>query len=157
MATLVPRQIVCPACHGPLSVATLVCTPCGLRIEGQFQDNEFATLGTEHLHFLRIFVHCEGRIRDMEAALGVSYPTIKAKVAALKVALSTASQSELGPPNAELVPPPTTPPVAPQELPSAPTSQAPAADGAHPIARLQSGQITVEQAIRLLKGKGRTK
>ena len=45
-------------------------------------------LGEEDLHFLRIFVRCEGRIRDMESAMGVSYPTIKAKLAHLKEALA---------------------------------------------------------------------
>jgi hypothetical protein len=57
---------------------------CGVRVEGPIEVNEFAGLPAEQLHFLRIFVMFEGRIRDMETALGVSYPTIKARISDLK-------------------------------------------------------------------------
>jgi hypothetical protein len=78
--------------------AVLACEPCGLRLEGRFEagstsgasGNEFAQLGPDELHLLRIFVHCEGSIRDMEAALGISYPTVKSRVAALKLRLEMA-------------------------------------------------------------------
>ncbi len=62
----------------------LKCGACELTVTGEFVSNEFASLGEEELHFLRIFVHCEGRIREMESALGVSYPTIKNRLAKLK-------------------------------------------------------------------------
>jgi hypothetical protein len=55
-----------------------------VRVDGEFALNEFARLSVDDLQFLRLFVHLEGRIRDMESALGVSYPTIKARIAALK-------------------------------------------------------------------------
>jgi len=53
--------------------------------------NEFDSLTTDELHFLRVFVQCEGRIRDMEAALGVSYPTVKGLLASIKDKLSQRS------------------------------------------------------------------
>src|SRR5437763_570969 len=59
-----------------------------LSSHGQFANNECTSLGEDDLHFLRIFVLCEGRIRDMESAMGVSYPTIKARMAQLKAALA---------------------------------------------------------------------
>ena len=80
-------HVRCPACHGPLAPIKLYCDHCDLTLSGRFVSNEFATLANDDLHFLRIFVHCEGRIRDMESALGVSYPTIKARLAKLKDAL----------------------------------------------------------------------
>ena len=61
--------------------AVLACDACDLRVEARFFGNEFAALSDEDLHFLRIFIHTEGRIRDMESALGVSYPTVKARLA----------------------------------------------------------------------------
>lgn len=70
--------------------AALRCEACGVRVEGPVAVNEFAALSTDDLHFLRIFVHCEGSIREMEAALGVSYPTIKARLARLKERLTAA-------------------------------------------------------------------
>ena len=51
---------------------------------------EFTELEPEMLHLLRIFVLCEGRIRDMEAALGVSYPTVKSRLGKLRSALGLA-------------------------------------------------------------------
>ncbi len=79
--------ISCPSCQGSLQPQVLACARCDLRIEGRFEANEFAGLDERLLHFLRIFVHCEGRIKDMEKALGVSYPTVKSTMAALKEAL----------------------------------------------------------------------
>jgi len=83
-----PTNIRCPSCQGSLTPSALHCATCDLTITGNFATNEFASLEQDDLHFLRIFVHCEGRIRDMESALGVSYPTIKARLAKLKETLA---------------------------------------------------------------------
>ncbi len=73
----------CPACGTAMHPSSLGCT-CGVRVEGEIDVNEFAALSQEQLHFLRIFVMFEGRIREMEPALGISYPTVKARIAELK-------------------------------------------------------------------------
>jgi hypothetical protein len=85
--------LACPACHGRLFPKLLCCADCGLEVSTRYRGNEFAELDTEDLHLLRIFVACEGRIRDMEAALGVSYPTVKARLAALRSRLGLPSDS----------------------------------------------------------------
>jgi hypothetical protein len=77
-------SISCPSCQGPLSPKRLHCSPCDLSIDGDFQATEFAALNREDLHFLRIFIHCEGSIREIESALGLSYPTIKSRLANVK-------------------------------------------------------------------------
>ena len=77
----------CPSCQGAMQVHTLACTHCEVRVSGRFEANEFAMLSPEHLQLLRVFVLCEGRIRDMEKALGVSYPTVKNRLAALRARL----------------------------------------------------------------------
>jgi hypothetical protein len=41
-------------------------------------------LSDDMLHFLMVFIHCGGKISDMEKALGVSYPTVKAKLSELQ-------------------------------------------------------------------------
>ena len=74
----------CPACRGRLYPKLLQCADCGLEVSTRYAGNEFARLTDEQLHLLRIFVLCEGSIRDMEAALGVSYPTVKARLASLR-------------------------------------------------------------------------
>lgn len=80
----IAANLSCPACQKPLSPAVLVCRACDLKVEGSFALNEFATLGPEDLHLLRIFILSEGRIRDMEAPLGLSYPTIRSRLKALR-------------------------------------------------------------------------
>lgn len=105
-----PINTRCPSCGHAMSPCVLECSACDLRLEGQFRQNEFALLEDEYLHLLRIFVTCEGRIREMEAALGVSYPTVKARVAELKARLgldgempksSAVAQTNTGPPATE--------------------------------------------------------
>lgn len=83
-----PESTPCPACRGRLYPKLLACADCGLEVTTRYPDNEFARLEAEHLHLLRVFVLCEGRIRDMETVLGVSYPTVKARLAALRSALN---------------------------------------------------------------------
>lgn len=56
-------------------------------MEGDFTANRLSGLPPEHLQFIQLFIHCEGSIREMEKALGVSYPTVKARLAAVKAAL----------------------------------------------------------------------
>lgn len=81
---LIDSNLACPSCHGALQPKVLACPVCDLKVEGPFQLNEFAALSPDDLHFLRIFLGCEGRIRDMESALGLSYPTIRTRLTALK-------------------------------------------------------------------------
>ena len=88
----------CPACQGRLFPKLLKCSDCGLEVTTRYSGNEFADLGAEDLHLLRIFVLCEGRIRDMEASLGISYPTVKSRLAALRDRLGLASEQAKGAP-----------------------------------------------------------
>lgn len=80
----------CPACQGRLYPKLLRCADCGIEVTTRYATNEFSDLEPEDLHLLRIFVVCEGSIRDMESALGVSYPTVKSRIAALRTRLGLA-------------------------------------------------------------------
>ena len=86
----------CPACKGRLYPRLLKCADCGLEVTTRYASNEFADLEPDQLHLLRIFVLCEGHIRDMEAALGVSYPTVKARLQALRARLGLSGDNERG-------------------------------------------------------------
>jgi hypothetical protein len=90
-------NIHCPSCQAALKPRILVCESCDVKVEGNFHFNEFATLGADDLHFLRIFVQCEGKVREMESALGLSYPTIRSRISELKNKILT--------PNSETVVP----------------------------------------------------
>jgi hypothetical protein len=117
-----------------------VCDSCGLKVEGDFVMNEFGSLTPDELHFLRVFIYCEGRIRDMEAALGVSYPTVKGHLASIKEKLNLSSPRFQGQAQERGTPPGSQGP--PEEVP---------ADDV--LDRLESGEISYKDAVRLLKGK----
>ena len=132
---LIDSNLACPACHSALQPKLLVCPSCDIKVEGPFQLNEFATLDPENLHFLRIFVRSEGRIRDMESALGLSYPTIRGRLAALKRKLSGEPQSE-GPAGQK----------AEAEAPQGEEGAIAAV-----LARLNAGEIPFDEAMRTIK------
>jgi hypothetical protein len=113
-------------------------------MEGPFHLNEFAALAPEDLHFLRIFVQSEGRIRDMEAALGLSYPTIRTRLTALRAKLADAAARL----SAGAASPPASGPGAGAPMP--------AGTEAHPsvqsiLARLEAGALSYEEALRQIQ------
>jgi hypothetical protein len=132
-------QLSCPACHAPLRPRVLGCDACGVKVEGPFDLNEFASLSGEDLHLLRIFVLCGGRIRDMEAPLGLSYPTIRTRLKALRARVAAG---------------------APAESPARGATPAPGVKAkVSPVdeilEHLQAGDLSFEQAMALVK-KSRT-
>ncbi len=127
----IDANIRCPSCGGQLYPRVLVCDSCGIKVEGEFVSNEFGGLTPEELHFLRVFIYCEGRIRDMEAALGVSYPTVKGHMASIKKKLNLTGMA---------------------------ASEGPPADAGDPAAddvldKLEAGKLDHAEAVRLLKAR----
>jgi hypothetical protein len=74
----VPGQ--CPVCGGELHVARLECGTCHTGIDGRFALDRFARLGGDQLAFLEVFIKNRGVIKDVEADLGISYPTVRARL-----------------------------------------------------------------------------
>ncbi len=70
----------CPICHSELTVTRLQCETCGTGIDGQFAFNRFARLSGEQLRFLEAFIKNRGIIKEVEADLGISYPTVRARL-----------------------------------------------------------------------------
>ena len=70
----------CPVCEGPLRVSELSCPACRTRLCGEFPPPPLARLSAEHQSFIETFVRCRGVIRDVERMLGISYPTVRAKL-----------------------------------------------------------------------------
>jgi len=75
-------------------VKVLFCPSCGTEVSGQFALNEFARLPKEHLDFLRLFVRARGNLKEVERILGVSYPTVRARLDALLKALGYEAEEE---------------------------------------------------------------
>jgi len=119
----------CPSCEQPLDVTELTCRSCDLRLKGHFERGcRFCALDPEQRKLLDVFLSCRGVIRDMEKALGLSYPTVRARVDSLLAALGYA------PTKAEAE--------AQEEL----------ADRRRDIlSRLEAGEITAEEATKALR------
>jgi hypothetical protein len=75
-----PVPDACPVCHHELTVTRLQCETCGTGIDGRFAFNRFARLSGEQLRFLEAFVKNRGIIKEVEADLGISYPTVRARL-----------------------------------------------------------------------------
>jgi hypothetical protein len=67
----------CPVCKSELEISRLHCSSCDTSIEGRFSGGPIAHLTAEHLDFIVTFVRCEGKINRMEQELDLSYPTIR--------------------------------------------------------------------------------
>lgn len=67
----------CPICKSQLQVHEYHCTQCKISFKGNFESTWPAALSEEQLEFVRTFIIVQGNIREMEKALGISYPTVK--------------------------------------------------------------------------------
>lgn len=126
MATL--RRLLgrCPVCEGEMEVVRLHCGGCGTSLEGRFALGRFQTLTPEQLQFAELFIKNRGNIKEMERELGVSYPTVRGRLEALIRALGYEVSEE-----------PKQGPESRKEI----------------LAQLERGEVTSEEAIKLLRGR----
>ena len=65
----------------------------GIAIEGAFAPPQLARLTAEDQVFVAAFLRSHGSIKDMEQMFGVSYPTIKARLARIAASLEFIDES----------------------------------------------------------------
>ena len=111
----------CPVCNSNLLVERLRCLKCGTVIENQFELSKLSYLNSHQLKFIEVFVECRGNIKDVEKELGISYPTVRAKLDEVITALGFNAQKKTLVNSTEV------------------------------IDRLEKGEISAEEAINLLK------
>lgn len=111
----------CPICSAKLKVSRLKCNKCGTVIENEFEFSKFEYLSGEQLGFMEVFLKCRGNIKDVEKELGISYPTVRAKLDEVVSALGYTVVKK--------------PTVASKDI----------------LDMLEKGEITPEQAINMMK------
>ena len=76
------RKVIsrCPVCNNELTVARLTCDSCDTMIENNFRLSKFDYLSDEELYFTETFIRCRGNIKEVEKELGISYPTVRARL-----------------------------------------------------------------------------
>lgn len=115
----------CPVCGHSTTVTRVRCSHCGTELTGEFAPCRFCKLEEKHLRFIETFLRCRGSIKEVERALGVSYPTVKNMLDAALVALGLDQR--------------------PEER-----AQREKAEKAEVLSRLASGELDVEAAIQAL-------
>ena len=134
----------CPVCEGELLISRLHCRSCGTALEGEFGVGRFGRLSREQLSLLESFLRARGNLKEMERELGISYPTVRARVDALVRALGLADGEPI-PDEAD----------AEVEL-TTPTDVEPAADRSAErrdiLERLSRGEIDAAAAATELRG-----
>jgi len=70
----------CPVCASELRVTRLQCPACGSEVSGNFSLARLAALPEPHASLIEMFLRVRGNVKDMERALGLSYPTVRARL-----------------------------------------------------------------------------
>ena len=113
----------CPVCDSNTEVTRISCNKCGTTIEGHFEMCKFCRLTPEQKSFIDAFIKCRGNIKEVEKELGISYPTVKNRLEDVAGALGHKMVSE------------------PQDTDKK----------KQVLDKLNNGEITVDEAIELLK------
>jgi len=94
-----PRQD--PVTGEPLVITRLEGPTTGIGIEGRFSfgsGSRLDLLSPEHLAFVEVFIKSRGIIKDVEAELGISYPTVRARLDEVIRAMGYAPYADASPP-----------------------------------------------------------
>lgn len=130
-----PILTSCPVCSGELTATRLQCATCSTAIEGQFALGRLGRLGREHLRFVELLVKNRGNINQVAAEMGVSYTTARTRMDEIVLALGYPTVQDEA---------------TDRRIGFGASSQA-AAERRDVLKRLEAGEITAEEALRLLK------
>lgn len=83
-----------PVTGGELYVSELTSEESGITIRGKFEVPQYARLDAEQQKFLETFLRCRGMLNSVERELGLSYPTVRARLDSLLDALGFAGTRE---------------------------------------------------------------
>lgn len=115
--------LACPACGGQLESTRLHCSSCSVVIEGRFAASPFARLSIDQQEFVKTFLAARGNIKMVEQQLGMSYPTVRSRLAGVQQALG---------------------------LPDLAAGEEARADKRAVLDRVESGELSVDEAIEAL-------
>jgi hypothetical protein len=139
----------CPICGGELAVTRLHCRSCATTLEGDFNVGRFARLSREQFALLESFLRSKGNLKEMERELGLSYPTVRARVEALLRALGLGDDAAV-----EDLPPESTPRHQASAAGDAAAAQDVAAARREVLERLARGDIDAVSAAAELRALG---
>jgi len=71
----------CPICKHELKIKELHCERCNVSFQGSFEHSWLASFSDSQLEFIKLFLLVQGNLKDMQNQLGISYPTVKNRLA----------------------------------------------------------------------------
>jgi hypothetical protein len=130
----------CPSCGSDLEIAELRCTRCETQVRARYRPCDFCRLTEEQSTFMRLFVASRGNLTELEKRLGVSYPTVRAKLDEVIERLGPVDGIGMAPPEAPQ-PPPAPPPPLPRDRRAL-------------LEMVQRGELTPAEAARQIQTPG---
>jgi len=83
-----------PVGGGALYISELTAEDSGIAIRGRFEVPRYAKLDADQANFLEVFLKCRGNLTAVERELGISYPTVRARLDQMLGALELAPVPE---------------------------------------------------------------
>jgi hypothetical protein len=77
----------CPSCGEGLLVVKLECPECGTGVAGRYRMCPVCSLTGESRRLFNMFLESRGNLKDVQRKLGISYPTVRARIEELFRAL----------------------------------------------------------------------
>jgi hypothetical protein len=93
----------CPSCDGEVIVTEYYCPKCDITVRGKFEMGPFAALTREQVRIVGAFLASGGNIKQIEARLGMSYPTVKTRLKEINIALGIEETAPNESPNLEVL------------------------------------------------------
>ena len=83
----------CPVCSDELITLRVGCPSCGTELSGHFAQCRYCSLDAGDVEVLEVFLRSRGNVRDVQAHLGVSYPTARQRLADLLAKMGLGEES----------------------------------------------------------------
>lgn len=93
----------CPVCSDRLITLRVGCATCGTELSGHFEQCRYCRLDAGDVEMLEVFLRSRGNLRDVQAHLGVSYPTARQRFGDLLARLGLAEPAASAPDDSALV------------------------------------------------------
>ncbi len=75
-----PTPTSCPSCGEGLLVVKLECPKCGTNVEGRYRICPVCSLVGDNRKLFNLFLEARGNLKAVQRSLGVSYPTVRARM-----------------------------------------------------------------------------
>lgn len=86
----------CPFCGKRTVIARVECKSCHTSFEGAFELPKLATLDEASQDFIEKFLVARGNMKEMQTELGLSYPTVRARLDEIVTKLGYPAEEEIG-------------------------------------------------------------